>query len=149
RRLARSLALSRAREDPRQRIRAAGTAYPCLVADSSGERMSAEVLVVNLLDVVGLDAGVGVAVERNRNGSADSGEGGPVRVRGGSTGERWRSRPVRSLMAGVLRRAGPAGVAGQTVDYRAPRTWASMTGSSLAALVSMGRRKLGRGDRRL
>jgi hypothetical protein len=82
---------------------------------------SVDALDVNLLDVVGLDAGVGVAVGHDRNGSADSGQGGPVRIRGGSSGERWRSGPVRSLMAGVLRRAGPAGVARRTVDYRAPR----------------------------
>jgi hypothetical protein len=51
----------------------------------------------------------GVAVGRGRNGSADSGQGGPVRIRGGSSGERWRSGPVRSLMAAVLRRAEAGG----------------------------------------
>ena len=111
--------------------------------------MSADILDVDLLDVVGLDVGVGVAVGRNRNGSAVSGQGGPVRSRGGSSGERWRSGPVRSLMAAVLRRAGPAAVAGRTSDYRAPRTWAPTAGSSPAALVSMARSELPRSDRRL
>jgi hypothetical protein len=67
--------------------------------------MSADALDVNLLDIVGLDAGVGIAVGHGWNGSADSCQGGPVRIRGGSSGERWRSGPVRSLMATVLRRA--------------------------------------------
>jgi hypothetical protein len=40
-------------------------------------------------------------------------------------------------MAAVLGRAGPAGGAGRTVDYVAPRTWASTASSSLAALVSI------------
>jgi hypothetical protein len=100
--------------DPRQRVWAAGTAYPSREADDA--------LVVNLLGVGALVAGVGVVVGRGRNGSADSGQGGPVRIRGGSSGERWRSGPVRSLMAAVLRRAGPAGGAGQAGDYRAPMT---------------------------
>ena len=52
--------------------------------------MSADALDVNLLDVVGLDAG-GVAVGPGQNGSADSGQGGPVRIRGGSRTERWRT----------------------------------------------------------
>ena len=47
--------------------------------------MSADALVVDLLDVVGLDVGVGVADGPGRNGSADSGQGGPVRIRGGSS----------------------------------------------------------------
>jgi hypothetical protein len=46
-----------------------------------------------------LEIGVVVAVGHGRDGSADSGQGGPVRIRGGSSGERWRSGPVRSLMA--------------------------------------------------
>jgi hypothetical protein len=49
-------------------------------------------------------------------------------------------------MAAVLRRGGPAVVAGRPGDYRAPRTWASPASSSLAALVSMPRRDLRRGD---
>lgn len=89
-----------------------------------------------IIDNLVVDAPVvGVADGHGRNGSADSDQGGPVRIRGGSSAERWRSGPVRSwLMAGVLRRAGPAAVAGQAVDYRAPRTWASMVSSSPVVL---------------
>jgi hypothetical protein len=72
-----------------------------------------------------------------------------VRIRGGSSTEWWRSGPVRSLMAAVLRRAGLAGGAGRTGDYRAPRTWASTASSSPAALVPMPRSDLRHGDRRL
>jgi hypothetical protein len=61
--------------------------------------VSVDTLVVNPLDVVALVVGAGVAVGRGRNGSADSGQGGPVRSRGGSSTERWRSGPVRSLIS--------------------------------------------------
>jgi hypothetical protein len=135
--LARSVAPPRARDDPRQRVWAAGTAYPPLEAKSWGERMPADALVVNLLDLGAPVVGVDVAVGRGRNGSADAGQGGPVRIRGGSITERWRSGPVRSLMAAVLRRAGPADGAGRDVDCRALGTWASTASSSRAALVSM------------
>src|SRR5262249_34485891 len=90
RRLAHSPARPRASVDPRQRVRAAGTAYPSLAANSWGEGLSVNALVVNLV-VVALVVDASVAV-----GSADSGQGGPVRIRGGSSGERWRSGPVRS-----------------------------------------------------
>jgi len=50
--------------------------------------VSVDALVVNLLDVDALVVGVGVEVGRGRNGSADWGQGGPVRTRGGSRTER-------------------------------------------------------------
>jgi hypothetical protein len=53
--------------------------------------MSAGAWVVNLLDAGVLVVGVGVAVGHGRSRSADSGQGGPVRSRGGSSTERWRS----------------------------------------------------------
>jgi hypothetical protein len=54
--------------------------------------MSAGALVVEVLNASVLV--VGVVVGRGRNGSADSGQGGSVRIRGGSRTERWRSGPV-------------------------------------------------------
>ena len=52
---------------------------------------------------------------------------------------RWRSGPVRSLMAAVLRRAGPAGGARRTGDYRAPMTKISTARSPAAITGSEGR----------
>jgi hypothetical protein len=48
--------------------------------------VSVGALVFEVLNAGVLD--VGVAVGRGRNGSADSGQGGPVRIRGGSRAER-------------------------------------------------------------
>jgi hypothetical protein len=113
----------------------------------TGETVAVGWAVTELFSALGV--GAGVADGHVRNGVADTGQGGAVRIRGGSSGEQWRSGPVRSLMAGVLRRAGPADGAGQSVDYGVLRIWASTASSSPAALVSMSRSDPRRGDRRL
>jgi hypothetical protein len=73
----------------------------------TGETVAAGLGVSERLNA--LIGGVGVAVGRGRNGSADPGQGGPVRIRGGSSGERWRSGLVRSRSMGAVLRRAPAG----------------------------------------
>src|SRR5262249_1605565 len=77
RRRTHSSARLRARDDPRQRVWAAGTAYPSPGANGWGEKESVGALVVNPLDVDARVVGVAMAV-----GHAGS----------GGTGRRSRAR---------------------------------------------------------
>jgi hypothetical protein len=62
--------------------------------------VSVSASVVNLLEVDGLVAGI--AVGHGRNGSADAGQGGPVRVRGGSSAGRTQAGTVLAVLRGFL-----------------------------------------------
>src|SRR5262249_23255332 len=96
------------------------------IIETAGEPEAA--LVVNLLGFSALVVDAGVAV-----GSADSSQCGPMRVRGGASGERWRSGPVRSRSnGGLARRAATGGAviiarrgAWRRRPVRRPRRWGS------------------------